>query len=407
MTQGSTNTGDWTLEISFSHMPETIRVLVKDELLVGRPESGQSVFTGLDLTTYQGADLGVSRRHALVRWQGNHLVISDLNSDNGTILNGTRLQPDIPYRLSDGDTLYLGHLKMTLRLNSNYGLSTIRARRAELDMSNVPAKAHGQRIMVVEDDVQITKLYQKLLEDYGFSVQVCRDVVSAIRVLNQQTPALIMLDIRLPGVHGLELCRYVRRDTEIPDIPIIVASALSDEDTVQQALQAGVDVYFSKPLNIRELVRVVAALVYKHEQENPAMHTKKLAGTASLDFVAAANRNDTIIIFVDGQREPLGTIIDKEIVFGRGNPGAPTRNYVDLGPYGAFDKGVSRAHAKIRRQDKAFVIEDLDSANGTFINGHSLSTGEVHTLKNGDEVRLGDLRMHIYLLAETVLAQSN
>ncbi len=407
MTAGSPNTADWTLEISFSHSPETIRVPVKDELLVGRLEPGQSVFGGLDLTPYQGADLGVSRQHALIRWQGNHLVISDLNSDNGTILNGMRLQPDIPYRLSDGDTLYIGHLKMTIHLNSDYGLSTIRARRAELDMSNIPAKAHGQRIMVVEDDVQITRLYQKLLEDYGFTVHVSRDVVSAIRVLNQQTPALIMLDIRLPGVHGLELCRYVRRDTEIPSIPIVVASALSDDETVQQALQAGVDVYFSKPLNIRELVRVVAALVYQHERDNPAMHTKKLAGTASLDFVAAATRNDTIIIFVDEQREPLGTVIEKEVTLGRGNPGSSARNYVDLGPYGAFDKGVSRVHARIRRQDKAFLIEDMDSANGTFVNGHSLSTSEVHRLKNGDEVRLGDLRMHIYLLAETVPAQTS
>ncbi len=401
----TTNTADWTLEISFSHMPDTIRLLIKDELVLGRLEPGQAVFGGLDLTPYQAAELGVSRRHALMRWQGNHLVVSDLNSDNGTILNGMRLQPEIPYRLSDGDTLYIGHLKMTIRLNNDYGLSTIRARRIDFDTANVPGKAHGQRIMVVEDDVQITKLYQKVLEDYGFTVHVSRDVVSAIRVLNQQTPALIMLDIRLPGVHGLELCRYVRRDTEIPSIPIIVASALSDDETVQQALQAGVDVFFSKPLNIRELVKVAAALVYKHERENPAMHTKKLAGTASLDFVAAANRNDTIIIFVDGQREPIGTVIDKEITLGRGNPGPSVRNYVDLGGYGAFDKGVSRVHARIRRQDKAFMIEDLASANGTFVNGHSLSSNELAPLKNGDEVRLGDLRMHIYLLAETESVQ--
>jgi CheY-like chemotaxis protein/pSer/pThr/pTyr-binding forkhead associated (FHA) protein len=401
MTAGSPSTSDWTLEISFSHTPETLRLVVKDELLIGRVEPGQAVFGGLDLTAYQGADLGVSRRHAMIRWQGNHLVISDLNSDNGTILNGTRLQAEIPYRLSDGDTVYVGHLKMTIHLNTDYGLSTIRARRTEIDTLNIPIKAHGQRVMVVEDDVQITKLYQKLLEDYGFSVQVSRDVVSAIRVLNQQTPALILLDIRLPGVHGLELCRYVRRDTEIPSIPIVVASALADEETVQQAMQAGVDVYLVKPLNIKELVRVSAALVYKHEQENPAMHTKKLSGTASLDFVAAATRNDTIIIFVDGQREPVGTVIDKEITLGRGNPGASNRTYVDLGPYGAFDKGVSRIHARIKRQDRTFSIEDMDSANGTFVNGHSLSTGEAQPLRNGDEVRLGDLRMHIYLLAET------
>ncbi len=406
MTSSPTSSSDWTLSISFSHTPETIRLLIKNELVIGRLEPDQAVFPGLDLAPYRAAELGVSRRHAAIRWQGNHLVVSDLGSDNGTILNGMRLQPDIPYRLADGDTLYLGHLKMTLHLNSDYGMSTIRARRYEFDMTNAPQKAHGQRILVVEDDIQITKLYQRLLEEAGFVVQVCRDVVSAIRVLNQQTPALILLDIRLPGVHGLELCRYVRRDTEIPSIPIVVASALSDDDTIQQAMQAEVDVYLAKPLNIKELVRVVQALVHKHEMDNPAMHTKKLAGTASLDFVVAASRNDTIIFFVEGQREPVGTVVEKEITLGRGNPGALSRTYVDLGSYGAFEKGVSRLHAKIRRQDKSFVIEDLDSANGTFVNGYSLTHEESLPLHNGDEIRLGDLRMHVYLLAETERARS-
>ena len=398
-------TNDWTIEFNFAHSSETVRIYIKTELLLGRIEPTQAIFGGLDLTPYQGTELGVSRRHAMIQWQGNHLVLLDLGSDNGTIVNGTRLQANTAVRIADGDTVYLGHLKMTVHMNTDYGLSTIKAKRVELNLLQPPTKGKGQRVLIVEDDVQISKLYQTVLENEGFTVQVCRDVVSAIRILNHNTPTLIVLDIRLPGVHGLELCRYVRRDTEIPTIPIVVSSALTDEESVQQAMAAGADLFLAKPLNIKELVRVVAALVEKHELENPAMHTKKLAGTASLDFVAAASRNDTIIIFVDGQREPLGTVIEKEITIGRGNPGAAPRSYLDLGQYGAFDKGVSRLHARLRRQDKSFVIEDLDSANGTFVNGHSLANQEAYPLKNGDEIRLGDLRMHIYLLAETEPAQ--
>jgi CheY-like chemotaxis protein len=398
---------DWTLEISFENSPETARLNVQTELLIGRPSPDQTIFNGFDLTPYRGAELGVSRRHAMIRWEGNHLVIVDLNSDNGTILNGLRLQPEIPYRLSDGDTLYISHLKTKLRLNTYIGQSTIRARKVEFDTLNIPLKGRGQHILVVEDDIFITKLYQRAFEDAGFAVQICRDVVSAIRMLNQHTPELIILDIRLPSIHGFELCRYVRRDTDYPSIPIIVASALSDEETVQQAMAAGGDVYLSKPLNMKELVRIGAALIYKHESENPALHTKKLAGTASLDFIAVAPRGDTIVIFVDGQREPIGAVVEREVTLGRGSLGAQPRAYLDLGTYGAFDKGVSRTHARIKRVGKAFEIEDLDSANGTFINGHSLVGQESYPLKNGDEIRLGDLRMHIYLLADTGPLQSD
>jgi CheY-like chemotaxis protein len=383
---------DWTLELSFENSQETVRLNVQTELLI---------FNGFDLTPHRGIEFGVSRRHAAIRWENNRLVIVDLGSDNGTILNGLRLQPEIAYRLSDNDTLYIGHLKMKLRLNTYMGPSTIRARKAEFDTLNVPPTGRGQRILVVEDDIFITKLYQRALEDAGFAVQICRDVVSAIRLLNQHTPELIILDIRLPSIHGFELCRYVRRDTEYPSIPIIVASALSDEETVQQAMAAGADVYITKPLNMKELVRVGAALIYKHESENPALHTKKLAGTASLDFIAAAPRSDTIVIFVNGQREPIGTVVEREVTLGRGSAGAQARAYLDLGTYGAFDKGVSRMHARIKRAGQGFQIEDLGSANGTFINGHSLAGDESVPLKNGDEIRLGELRMHIYMLADT------
>jgi CheY-like chemotaxis protein len=392
---------DWTLEISFEDSQESARLNVQTEVLIGRLSPDQAIFNGFDLAPFRGVELGVSRRHAMFRWEGNHLVIVDLNSDNGTILNGLKLQPEIPYRLSDGDTLYIGHLKTKIRLNTYIGQTTIRARKVEFDTLNIPLKGRGQRILVVEDDIFITKLYQRAFEDAGYTVQVCRDVVNAIRILNQHTPELIILDVRLPSIHGFELCRYVRRDTDYPSIPIIAASALSDEETIHQAMQAGADVYLAKPLNMKELVRIGAALIFKHENENPALHTKKLAGTASLDFIAPSSRSDTIVIFVDGQREPIGTVVEREVTLGRGSAGPQPRAYLDLGNYGAFDKGVSRVHAKIKRAGKGFEIEDLDSANGTFVNGHSLIGQESVQLKNGDEIRLGDLRMHIYMLVDT------
>src|SRR5438128_85756 len=125
---------DWTLEIRFEPPDAPVRLSISpfQELVIGRlaPEHpGQDVF---DLTPYKGAHRGVYRRHAEIGWENGHLTITDLNSDNGTTLNGTRLKPNVEYRLSEGDIVFLGHLKMTMGINTTYGQSSIKAKRIEL-----------------------------------------------------------------------------------------------------------------------------------------------------------------------------------------------------------------------------------------------------------------------------------
>src|SRR5262245_56179477 len=114
-------TADWSLEIRIAPSADRIRLLANGDLLLGRVEPGQAALPGLDLTPYQASNLGVSRRHAAIRQLGNQLVLVDLHSDNGTMLNGLRLQPAIPYPLSDGDSLCLGDLELSIHLNGAYG----------------------------------------------------------------------------------------------------------------------------------------------------------------------------------------------------------------------------------------------------------------------------------------------
>ena len=400
------NDSDWAIEFHFQNTDDVVRVPVDNQLMVGRTDPTQTVFNGLDLTPFGGGELGVSRKHAVIRWQGPQLFIYDMDSGNGTVLNGTRLQPNIGYRLADGDSLYIGHLPIKIRLNTDIGQSSIRARRIELDIRGAPTVARGQRILLVEDDTQIAQLYRTALENAGFTVQISRDVVGAMRALHGTPPSLILLDLMLPGVHGLELCRYIRRDAETMAIPIVVVSALSDAETIKSAIDSGVDVYMSKPINLKELARVGLAIIQKNEIDNPTMHTKQLRGTASLDAISAGPRNDTVVIFVEGVREPIGAIVQPYLTFGRKATGAQNRSHVDLEPYGAFDKGVSRVHARLKRTRDGFVVEDLGSANGTYINGKPLLGHEERAIANGDELRLGELRMHVYLLSETVSASA-
>jgi pSer/pThr/pTyr-binding forkhead associated (FHA) protein len=85
-----------------------------------------------------------------------------------------------------------------------------------------------------------------------------------------------------------------------------------------------------------------------------------------------------------------------EMIIGRKSPESVMVPDIDLSPFGAGDKGVSRFHAGLRRQDNTVVLTDLDSRNHTHINGQRLHTHEVRVLRDGDELRLGRLVMYVY-----------
>lgn len=90
--------------------PEPIRLTTKDEILLGRADSKTSTFPDLDMGPFGAVDMGVSRRHALIRRGEDTLTLTDLGSTNGTHLNGQRLIPNQPRVLRDGDEIRMGKL---------------------------------------------------------------------------------------------------------------------------------------------------------------------------------------------------------------------------------------------------------------------------------------------------------
>src|SRR5260221_2874698 len=222
MGQVSHDKPEWDVQFTFEHSNDHVRLSVDKELILGRAVSGDTSNTIYDWTPYAAADYGVSSKHAVLRWQGIEVMIYDLGGGNGTILNGIRLKPDVGYRLNEGSVLYLGHLLINVSLNNEIGDSAIRARRPGFDMLRADVNAKGQRILLVEDDAGLTTLFRTVLEAAGFTVQVCRDVGSAMGALHQTTPSAIVLDLMLPGIHGLEMTRYTRPGIEGPEIPMLI-----------------------------------------------------------------------------------------------------------------------------------------------------------------------------------------
>lgn len=113
-------------------------------------------------------------------------------------------------------------------------------------------------ILVVDDDPQIGDLLSDYLRKHDFRVSVAMDGHAMRRVMKQYSVDLVVLDIMMPGVDGITLCRELR---ESSDIPIIMLSAAGDESDRVTGLEAGADDYLAKPFSPRELLARVKALI--------------------------------------------------------------------------------------------------------------------------------------------------
>jgi len=117
----------------------------------------------------------------------------------------------------------------------------------------------ADRILVVEDDRAVQKALKRLFEAEGYSVQIAPDGNAAVEVFRTAAPSAVVLDLRLPGLPGREVCREIKQHS--PALPIIVLSAASDVSDKVLLLELGADDYVTKPFSPRELLaRVRAAL---------------------------------------------------------------------------------------------------------------------------------------------------
>lgn len=114
------------------------------------------------------------------------------------------------------------------------------------------------RILVVDDDLALRRMLDRSLADAGYAVQTVIEAQAALDVMTQQLPDLVLLDLMLPGVDGLELCRQLREWTSVP---IIMLTARSAEQDIVRGLQLGADDYLTKPFRLSELLARVEAVL--------------------------------------------------------------------------------------------------------------------------------------------------
>lgn len=121
------------------------------------------------------------------------------------------------------------------------------------------SKVKTARVLVVDDEAYIVELVKFNLEKEGYKVLVAGDGLSALEMVKKERPDLVLLDIMLPKIDGLEVCRTLKQDDEYNTIPIIMLTAKGEEIDTVLGLEMGADDYIKKPFSPREMVARVKA----------------------------------------------------------------------------------------------------------------------------------------------------
>jgi two-component system, OmpR family, phosphate regulon response regulator PhoB len=133
-------------------------------------------------------------------------------------------------------------------------------------------KSTMSKILIVEDDPDIRELLRFNLEKAGYNLYLAEDGEKALTLARKHSPDIILLDLMLPGMDGLEVCRTLKKDPELQRIPVMMVTAKGEEMDRVVGLELGADDYVVKPFSLREVVlRIRKVLDRREKQAAPAI----------------------------------------------------------------------------------------------------------------------------------------
>src|SRR5687768_2091288 len=123
-----------------------------------------------------------------------------------------------------------------------------------------------RKVLIVDDNPMNMKLVRVLLTGEGYEVRTAADALEALDILKEWRPLLILMDIQLPGIDGLELTHRLKSDSATEQIIIIGLTAYAMKGDEERILAAGCDAYIAKPIDTRMLPGVIATLIEKNSR---------------------------------------------------------------------------------------------------------------------------------------------
>lgn len=124
-----------------------------------------------------------------------------------------------------------------------------------------------EKILIVDDEEHIQELIKFNLENNGYKVICAGDGIEALKLARKELPQLVLLDVMLPGMDGYDVCKEMRRDNSISNIPIIMITAKGEELDKILGLELGADDYITKPFSVRELVARTKAVLRRTKSQ--------------------------------------------------------------------------------------------------------------------------------------------
>ncbi len=122
-------------------------------------------------------------------------------------------------------------------------------------------KSMSKKILVVEDDPALLKLQSIVLFNGGYEVEATMSGNTAVQLVSEKNPDLVLLDVRLPGLNGFEVCKQIRENPDTKDIPIVFLSAKKSDKEIRYGKEIGGNAYITKPYNSKNVMNTIHKLL--------------------------------------------------------------------------------------------------------------------------------------------------
>ena len=156
-------------------------------------------------------------------------------------------------------------------------------------MVSTDAKVTAGRVLVVDDDATVSDVVRRYLERAGFVVDKAEDGPTGLALASERSPDLVVLDLMLPGMSGLDVCRRLRRTS---DVPIVMLTALGEEADRVVGFETGADDYVTKPFSPRELALRVQSVLRRAGRVDHSTDGPLVDGDLMLDLVSRVAKRD-------------------------------------------------------------------------------------------------------------------
>src|ERR1700755_2253590 len=144
-------------------------------------------------------------------------------------------------------------------MTQNNAVAAARPMPAQEAAAPTPQLATPKTVLIVEDNELNMKLFHDLMEAHGYNILQTRDGMEALKLARQHRPDLILMDIQLPEVSGLEVTKWIKEDDDLRAIPVIAVTAFAMKGDEERIRQGGCEAYLSKPISVIKFIETVKA----------------------------------------------------------------------------------------------------------------------------------------------------